>query len=84
VFGLSNADLTLLDILTLAPSWESFFWIKAYINALGYKSSVSLKISRHRKLPLCGKVYGLDLRNVNDKCEGPFIDYRDLRITNLH
>jgi hypothetical protein len=32
--------------------------IKAYIDALGYKSSASLKTSRPRRLPLWGKEYG--------------------------
>jgi hypothetical protein len=34
-FGLFNANLTLLDILTLVQSWDYFLGIQAYIYALG-------------------------------------------------
>jgi hypothetical protein len=44
-FGLSNANLTLLDISTCVGLLSIFREIKAYICALGYKSSASLKTS---------------------------------------
>jgi hypothetical protein len=39
---------------------DTFWGIKAYIYALSYKSSASLKISHHCGLPLRGKEYGPD------------------------
>jgi hypothetical protein len=35
--------------------------MKAYIDALGYMSSASLKTSHSHGLPLCGKGYGHEL-----------------------
>jgi hypothetical protein len=50
---LSNADLTLLGILTRVITWESLLGkIRAYIHALNCKSSASLKTSHPHRLPL--------------------------------
>jgi hypothetical protein len=49
--GPSNANLNLLDILTYLGS-GGVFRIKAYIDALGYKSFASLEISHYYGLPM--------------------------------
>jgi hypothetical protein len=50
-FSPSNANLTLLDILTYFDSRDGLLGTKTYIYALEYKSFTSLKISRPHGLP---------------------------------
>jgi hypothetical protein len=60
-----------------------FLRIKAYIDALGYKSSALLKPSHPRGLPLRGKEYGLGLQSLKTEYEGTFIDHRPSHFTEL-
>jgi hypothetical protein len=58
------------------------FWgIKAYIDALEYKSSASLKTSLPHGLPLWGKEYGPGFQKCKNFRDGLFIGYRASRFT---
>jgi hypothetical protein len=53
-----NTNLTFLDILTCLDSGDGVLGVKAYIDALGYNRSASLKPSHSHGLLLWGKEYG--------------------------
>jgi hypothetical protein len=74
-FGLSNINLTLLDILTCLEFWTIFGGFNAYIHALGYKSSASLKTSHPYGFPYEKKSTSSIDENVKVG-NGLFIVYR--------